>query len=50
MRECYWCGRMATTHKRITLLGPAGRRVYECRGECLPCREPSGIPGELEEP
>lgn len=49
MRECYWCGRMATDHRRITLLGPAGRRVYACRGECLPC-EPSRNLGELEEP
>lgn len=33
VRECYWCGALRVDHRRITLSGPAARRVYVCRGE-----------------
>lgn len=30
-QRCYWCGRLTAAYKRITLMGPAARRVYEHR-------------------
>lgn len=33
LRSCYFCERRRRDHKRITLAGPARRRVYACRDE-----------------
>jgi hypothetical protein len=35
-RWCYWCDSLRLTKnlRRVTLAGPARRRVYECREEC----------------